>query len=293
MNSHRNTKVRISIITPSFNQDQFIEETILSVKNQDYKNIEHIIIDGNSTDKTLDILKKYDRNLVWLSEQDNGQSEAINKGIEMAKGELIGWLNSDDVYLFNNIISEVVNFFNRNSDVDVVFGDLAIINEQSKILRFYHFQDFNYDKLLSYRYNLGQPSVFFRSKILKENKIREDLHYVMDYELWLRLGRKCKFKHIPKTISGFRIHSKSKTGGDNEKDFITERKKVLSEYGSKEEERIIIKIIDKIFRGGIMRGKGLLNLIKYQYFSKNKLTFNGRYLKLPLNIYYQILVKLN
>lgn len=287
-------KLLISIVTPSYNQGQYIEETILSVKNQDYPRVEHIIIDGGSTDNTLEILKKYEGSysMSWISEVDEGQSNAINKGIARAKGEIIGWLNSDDVYLFRSIISKVVKIFQQDKNADIVFGDLAYINKEGKILRFYVFQEFNYEKLLRYRYNLGQPAVFFNANILKENKIKENLHYVMDYELWLRLGKKYNFKHLSEVVAGFRVYAESKSGVESGGKFLEEKQKVLLDYKSREEDRFTIRMLDKVFRGGNARLKGLARLLKYKYIKKTKLAFNGGYLKFPYDIKRQVLSKI-
>ena len=127
------TQPKVSIITPSYNQGQFIEETILSAKNQDYPNIEHIVIDGNSTDSTLDILHKYDNDIIWISEPDRGQSDALNKGFRIATGEIIGWLNSDDIYL-PGAVKKAVDALMNNPKFDIVYGDYLIIDENSKVL---------------------------------------------------------------------------------------------------------------------------------------------------------------
>jgi len=120
--------LKVSIVTPSFNQGKYIEETIKSVVNQTYKNIEHIIIDNESDDGTIEILKKY-RHLKWLSEKDKGQTNAINKGIKMSSGEIIAWLNSDDLY-YEDAAEIVVEFFQANQDIDMVYGNCMLIDEK-------------------------------------------------------------------------------------------------------------------------------------------------------------------
>ncbi|MEX2410677.1 MAG: glycosyltransferase family 2 protein [Candidatus Paceibacterota bacterium] len=289
-----NTENKVTIITPSFNQGHFIEETLLSIKNQDYPKIEHIVIDGGSTDNTVDVLKKYEKkyNLRWLSEPDEGQSDAINKGVKMADGDIIGWLNSDDVYLFIDSISNIVKTFKEDESADIIFGNLAFINKKNEILRIYNYQKFNYSKLIKYRYNLGQPSVFFRKKILKENQINEALDYAMDYDLWLRLGKKYNFKHLNKAIAGFRVYSEAKSGSANDEKFRKERSKILEKINSTEENRIYIKILDKLSRGINGRVIGLFNLISHKYISKNSFAFNGKYFNFPLDIKNQLLGKI-
>ena len=138
-------KPLVSIITPSYNHGRFIEETILSVKNQDYPNIEHIIVDGGSTDNTVEILGKYEGsyNMRWTCEKDNGQSDAVNKGFAKAKGKIVGWLNSDDLYFYKNSISTVVCEFNAQPDVEIMYGHAAKINHENRLLRVKVVPEFN------------------------------------------------------------------------------------------------------------------------------------------------------
>lgn len=152
---------KISIVTPSYNQGQFIEETILSVKNQDYPNIEHIIVDGGSTDRTLEILKKYEGTykIYWISEPDEGQADAVNKGFALAKGEIIGWLNSDDVYFDTHVITRVVQCFNRRKNFDIIYGNLALINKTGLILKIDVAPGFTRSRLLRGAF-IPQPATF-------------------------------------------------------------------------------------------------------------------------------------
>lgn len=201
----------VSIITPSYNQGQFIEETILSVKNQDYPYIEHIIVDGGSTDNTLEILKKYEGtyNMRWISEPDQGQADAVNKGFDMAQGEIVGWLNSDDVYLGKWVITSVVSAFTRLKNVDVVYGDDALIKENGEIIQIRVFLPFNYKRVLRYG-GISQPATFIRRTIIDQHRLRKDLHFTMDLEFWLRLGKAYRFYHLNKVVAGNRLHSRRK-----------------------------------------------------------------------------------
>jgi len=239
----KRTWPKVSIVTPSYNQGEFIEDTILSVKNQNYPNIEHIIIDGGSTDNTLELLKKYKGvyNMRWISGPDRGQSDALNKGFNLANGEIIGWINSDDVYFTCNSIRRVVAELRRETDIDIVFGDLAFINDKNEILGMYGYRPFKYDKLLQFRYNLGQPAVIFRKRVLSENKLREDLHYAMDFEFWCRLGRKYRFKHVEDVIAAFRVHANAKSKKHAEKP-EKEKRQIVSEYGNILEYNVYIQI---------------------------------------------------
>jgi len=203
----------VSIITASYNQGHFIEDTILSVLNQDYSNIEHIIIDGGSTDNTLDILQKYGytNRIVWISEKDEGQSDAYNKGFRISKGEIIGFLNSDDVYLSRNAISSIVDYFLKNPSIDIIYGDSAWIDANNVILRINLRPDFSIQRL--YRFNfIPHPATFIKREAFKETLYNTNLKFAIDYDLWIRLARKgYKFAHIKQLIGGIRVHPNTKS----------------------------------------------------------------------------------
>jgi len=198
----------VSIVTPSFNQGRFIEENIRSVKCQDYPNIEHIVIDGGSTDNTVEILKKYEGiyNLRWVSEPDEGHADAVNKGFAMAQGEIIGWLNSDDVYFDRGAISAVVEAFQKHPEADIIYGDVAYMWEDGTILRVQCVPGFRYSRLLRGCF-LEQPSVFFRRHVVEEHKLDKRLKVAIDYEYWLRIGKLYRFVHIPRILAADRNHS--------------------------------------------------------------------------------------
>jgi len=197
----------VSVVTPSFNQGRFIEETLLSVKHQDYPNIEHIVVDGGSTDNTLEILKKYEGtyNLCWISEPDEGHADAVNKGFAMAKGEIIGWLNSDDVYFDRSTIRTVVEAFQKHPEADVVYGDCAYIWEDGTILRIQCVPNFRYSRLLRGCF-LEQPAVFFRRHVVEKHKLDVRLKVAIDYEYWLRIGRQYRSYRLPRILAADRNH---------------------------------------------------------------------------------------
>lgn len=197
----------VSIVTPSFNQGHFIEETILSVKNQDYPNIEHIVVDGGSTDNTLEILRKYEStyNLRWVSEPDEGHADAVNKGFRMAKGEIIGWLNSDDVYFDRGVIRAVVEAFQRHQEADIVYGDCVYIWEDGTILRIQCVPGFRYSRLLR-GCILEQPAVFFRRHVVESHQLDKRLKVAIDYEYWLRIGKHYCFYRLPRILAADRNH---------------------------------------------------------------------------------------
>jgi glycosyltransferase involved in cell wall biosynthesis len=203
----------VSIVTPSYNQGKFIEYAILSVKNQRYPNIEHIIVDGGSTDGTLDIIKKYEGkyNLRWVSEADRGQADAVNKGFKMANGEIIGWINSDDAYFSNDTISEVVNFFDINSDSKIVYGDIVLINAENEVIRINPVLLFWGHKAFKIHSTPSQPAVFLKRCIIDRYSLDVKLTYSMDYDFWLKIGKENKFFYIKRILSCFRLHDCSKS----------------------------------------------------------------------------------
>ncbi|MFB6185993.1 MAG: glycosyltransferase family 2 protein [Halobacteriaceae archaeon] len=218
----------VSVITPSYNQAQFIEETIQSVARQCYPNIEHIVVDGCSDDGTIDILKEYDNQLIWVSEPDEGQSDAINKGFDMANGDVVAWLNSDDVLFDVNVLDRVVKYFEQ-LDADIVYGDMALLDNKSDVLKLQIVPDFDYAKLQTKCF-IEQPSLFFRSHVLEEERLNTSLEYVMDYEFWLRLARNYEFQHVDEVFSGDRNHKQRKIL-NHRKEMQAEAEELRARYG--------------------------------------------------------------
>ena len=208
----------ISIVTPSLNQGAYIEENIKSVLNQEYPNFEHIIIDGGSTDGTVDVLRKYSH-LIWVSERDKGQSEALNKGFKEARGEIIGWLNSDDCYAPDAFFT-VVKELNRSQGRYIVFGDCDVINERGNRIGYCRGRLPNPDNLIKYwnrDYTIPQPSVFFLGDVLQSiGYLDEGLHYAMDYDYWLRVSKHYQFHYVNKPIAIMRVHDRAKSGPGEE-----------------------------------------------------------------------------
>lgn len=202
---------KISIVTPSYNQAEFLEKTILSVLNQDYPNIEYIIIDGGSTDGSLDIIRKYEHRLAyWVSESDRGQSHALNKGFRMATGEIFAWINSDDIYT-EGAVSKVAKFFMENPEASVVYGDGDTIDGNDKILYHHKSGDFDLNRLFKVNF-IFQPAAFFKRQVIEEVcLIDESLTYVMDYNLWLKAALKFNIRYLPSTLAQFRYHNESKS----------------------------------------------------------------------------------
>ena len=191
-------------------------------------------MDGGSTDNTLDILKKYEGtyNMRWVSELDEGQADAVNKGFKMAKGEIIGWLNSDDCYFTRDVIAEVIKAFKHNPTTHIVYGDLARIDEFNRVISVAcSLPFFSYTLLRRHDY-LPQPSMFLIQDVVRKEKLNVNLHYVMDYEYWLRLGKNYKFCYLSKILAAFRVHEMSKSVSDKEK-MSGERNSVGRQWGEK------------------------------------------------------------
>jgi glycosyltransferase involved in cell wall biosynthesis len=203
----------ISIITPSYNQGPFIEQTILSVINQDYRNVEHIIIDGGSTDSTVEILKKYPH-LIWISEKDRGQADALNKGLALATGDIIGWINSDDYYL-ENIFTSVAGSF-ADPAVQWGVGNLADLFDDGRELRFRKSPAVTFEALIMNPDIVRQQPTFFRREALhRVGGWNEKFYMVMDYDLWVRLARLAPPLMVDEEWAVYRNHSAQKSSHAN------------------------------------------------------------------------------
>lgn len=190
----------VSVLTPSFNQRRWLGETLDSVARQTYPHLEHVVVDGGSTDGSVDLLRAALPAGDWISEPDGGQSEALNKAFDRSRGEIIGWLNSDDAYLFDDAVESVVNYFRAHPDVDVVYGHAALVSESGGLLHVMWMP--TYSKKRLWRQNfISQPAVFIRRRALEDGFLDESFHYTMDHELWLRLAARHSFGRIDKVLA--------------------------------------------------------------------------------------------
>jgi glycosyltransferase involved in cell wall biosynthesis len=202
----------VSIVTPSYNQARYIEATIQSVLSQDYPHIEYIIVDGGSSDGTLEIIKKYEKKIAWwVSEKDQGQTDAINKGFGRARGELLAWINSDDTYQ-PGAVSVAVKFLAEHPKVGMVYGDCNFINESGQIIGKFNSAQTNYRLLRQGFVHIPQQTMFFRANLWKQvGPLDASFYFAMDYDLWTRIAARTEIQYVPQTWANFRLHTSGKT----------------------------------------------------------------------------------
>ena len=208
------TQPLVSIIIPSYNQAHFIGQTLDSVFAQDYKNIEVLVLDGASSDGTVELLKKYsDRLAYWVSEKDAGQSDAVNKGLQRAKGDFIGWINSDDLY-YPNAVSEGMKQLLAHPEASIVFGDHDVIDADNKVLHVRREIPYSMGVSLYTKacYHANLTGLFRKSCFEQAGLLRTDLHYTMDFEFYLRVSALgMRILHNSKIVGSYRLHETSKT----------------------------------------------------------------------------------
>ena len=204
---------RVSLVTPSFNQGQFLEDTILSVLNQGYPDLEYMLIDGGSTDGTPEVIRRYaDRLAYWESTPDRGQSEAINKGWRRATGKYLWWLNSDDLLMPGSLVA-AVRFLETHPGVDLVYGDVVRVDAAGRWMDYYPYRDFDFGGFVLRGYDLAQPGSLMRRNVVQRIGILDEgLHFLMDLDYWRRLAiAGGRIVHLPEPLALFRTYDEAKT----------------------------------------------------------------------------------
>jgi glycosyltransferase involved in cell wall biosynthesis len=244
-----NDHMRISVVTPSFNQAQFIERTIRSVLEQRHGDVEHIVVDGGSTDGTLEILTRYTGSIIWVSEKDRGQAHAINKGLALSTGEIVAWLNSDDTYETGALVT-VARHFMDHPGCRWAYGKCRIVDEGDREIRSFVtwyknllLAKYSFTKLLAENF-ISQPGVFWRRSLLDEiGYLSESEHFCMDYEYWLRIGSRYPAGVIREYLANFRYHRASKSGSVDRKQFQDELR-IARGFGSGHPVAILLHTVN-------------------------------------------------
>ena len=203
----------VSIVTPSFNQAPYLEETIRSVLEQDYPRIEYMIVDGGSTDGSVGIIEKYaDKLAWWVSEVDRGQTDAINKGFGRANGQILAWINSDDTYQLG-AVSAAVKYLQEHPEVGMVYADCNFIDEGGHVIGKFGAAQTDYKRLRQGYVHIPQQTMFFRAELWYAlGPLDPSFYFAMDYDLWVRIASRSQIKYLPgQTWANFRIHSSGKT----------------------------------------------------------------------------------
>ena len=239
----------ISVITPSFNQAAYLKQTMDSVLSQNIPDMEYVVIDGGSTDGSVELIRSYENRLNnWVSEKDRGQADAVNKGAARTTGDVIGWLNSDDLYL-PGALQKALDYLSSHPDVEAVYGDVISIDGDGKMINVMRFDQYSAEDLMTFRV-ISQPGVFFRrSAWEKAGGLDLSYHYMLDHHLWLRMISRGKFVYLPEPLAAARFHSAAKNRAHTE-DFGKEAYRLANWMLTDPLTADRAKPIEKQIRGG-------------------------------------------
>ncbi len=266
--------MKISVVTASYNQGVYISEAIISIIDQEFDNIEHIIIDNESTDNTKEVINSFKNysHIKFISEPDSGQSNALNKGIRLASGDWILWLNSDDK-LNPGAISSFLKALQDKPDADVVYGHTDFIDEYGNQIRTVYHIPYNYYYTVFGLYAPPSTGTFFRTSVLRSNLLNEDYHYRMDIEWFLRCGKNIKTKLIDRTLSSFRVTPTNKTGDQIRTGKVPAQHQKERDLDRKDHVYPQIKYVPKKIKPLIYRAIAIILKMPY-YFSKFRYSRN-------------------
>jgi len=242
----------VTIVTPSFNQVEYLEQTLNSVLGQDYPNLEYLVVDGGSTDGSLEVIRKYEDRLAWwVSEPDHGQADAINKGFARATGKYVAWLNSDDLY-FPGAIRKAVETLEQSPHIGLVYGNLLSINARGEHVNSIRYQQYALEDLLAFQI-IGQPTVFMRRSTLEEvGYLSEEYHYLLDHHLWLRIAAETGIKYVSQPWAAARYHPTAKNIAQAEH-FGAEAMRILEWAKTQPKMAAVIEHSEKRILGGLYR----------------------------------------
>jgi hypothetical protein len=257
----------VSVVTPSFNQAQFLGETLRSVELQQHRPIHHIVIDGGSADGTVQLLEEWsardhgpDYSFEWISERDRGHADAMNKGFDRVKGDIVGWINSDDPYYDRAAVSDAVAAFRAHPGVDVVHGEVAMLSENGGLQMIWCFPQFDYGRALR-GYIIPQPTVFFRRCITDEHRLDPTLKLAIDHIYWLQIGREHRFLKLPKVLAADRDHH-ARISQVSKTELSDTGQQFCAAYGGCAQPPLAARLSDAAWRAA-MRLKGLAHVAAF------------------------------
>jgi glycosyltransferase involved in cell wall biosynthesis len=209
----------VSIVTPSYNQGQYLEDTIRSVLAQDYPRIEYLVVDGASKDNSAEIIHRYaDRLAWWVSEKDKGHADALNKGFDHASGEILAWLNSDDTYTTATVVSEAAGFLQANPDVGMVYAGANLTDDRGNLIGFFPARQTSYRAMLRGSVHIPQATTFFRADLYRQvGPLSLSLFFGFDYDLWVKLAKVSEVRYLPRVWANFRLHEAGKSVANDDR----------------------------------------------------------------------------